>query len=235
MTYLQTAEYISAGHPDFLADNIAAKLINEIYKHDGRAAHAALECFIVGGHGNAPIIHIGGEATTTLDLAGPIAAEWIRESVRRCGYDAANQQRFGPKNVLRDTDYNIQISVNRQSPDIARGVGYDRGWNDQGIYFGYSDNSNSTRLGLAHAIAKFICTKLFEQSRGNSNYGPDIKTLVSVKYKNESTPLYITDITIAQSHVPGLPVAELRNDIKEKVIKWLASSEFAKYIQKPAE
>ncbi|MCL1902090.1 MAG: methionine adenosyltransferase domain-containing protein [Alphaproteobacteria bacterium] len=233
MAYLQTSEYISVGHPDFLADNITAKLINEIYRADGTTAHAALECLIAGGQTSNPVIHLGGEATTTVDLNGAAAKVWIMESIRACGYTQKNKDKFGKQNVLCDTDYDIQISVNKQSPDIARGVGYDRGWNDQGIYFGYADNSNSTRLGLSHAIAKFICTKLFENQKSDSKYGPDIKALVTVKYKNEGTPLYITDITIAQSHTPDTAVTTVREDIKEKITKWLNESEFKKYMQKP--
>ncbi|MCL2339096.1 MAG: methionine adenosyltransferase domain-containing protein [Proteobacteria bacterium] len=229
MSYIQTSEYISVGHPDFLADNIAAKLINEIYKQDGRAAHAAIECFIAGGQTTHPVIHVGGEATTTIDLHSDQVTEWIRESVRKCGYDAKNQNKFGRDHVLTDTDYEVQVSVNRQSPDIAKGVGYDKGWNDQGIYFGYADNSNSTKLGLAHAISKFIATKLFDHHKTHPSYGPDIKTLVSVKYKNEATPLYITDITVAQSHAPGISINDVRKEIKEKVSEWLNASEFAKY------
>jgi S-adenosylmethionine synthetase len=233
MSYLQTSEYVSQGHPDFLADNIAAKLINEIYKKDGKGAHAALECFIAGGQSVRPVIHIGGEATTTVDLNSEQTKEWIKQAVRACGYDSKNKHKFGADNVLCDEDYDIQISVNKQSPDIAKGVGYDKGWNDQGIYFGYADNSNSTSLGLAHAIAKFIGQKLFESHQNNPNYGPDIKTLVSIKYKNEATPLYITDITIAEAHAPSAAIGDVRNEIREKVTKWLSESEFAKYTVKP--
>ncbi|MDR1360985.1 MAG: hypothetical protein LBJ18_01595, partial [Rickettsiales bacterium] len=220
MSYTQTSEFVSAAHPDRLADQVSAKLINEIYKRDGKPAHAAIEVFIVGGETSAPVIHIGGEATTTVDLESPQVREWILDAVRECGYTAQNQDKFGRGNVLSAADYEIQISVNRQSPDIAKGVGFDKGFNDQGIYFGYADNSNSSKLGLAYAAAKFIGEKLLEMARKSDRYGPDIKTLVSVKYKNAATPLYISDITVAIPHTADTKIADVREDIKGRVLEF---------------
>lgn len=187
---IHTSEFVTVGHPDRLADGIGGAIINEIYHKDGPSAHAAIEVSIFGGKKSSPTIIVGGEATTSLPMTGTEAIEYwstiIKKVVSDYGYTKENQDAFGKENVLCFNDYDIQFFVNPQSLDIAQGVGPDKGWNDQGIYFNYAEKNSDSKLGYAFDRAKALGEHLFELSKGFideeniAKIGPDIKTLVTV-------------------------------------------------------
>lgn len=219
--YLMTSEFVTVGHPDRTCDQVAAEIINEIYKKDGKAAHAAIEVAMFNKR-----CLIGGEATTTLTADDIIGI--AKHAVAAVGYDKEYRKRFSLEDCYVADDYEYEYVVNRQSPDIAQGVGSDRGWNDQGIYFGYAENTNTTRLGLAHAIAKYLGDELYvEGLKAESIFGIDIKTQVTVRLVDSTTPDAITAITIAAPVLAGTPTEEARAKIKEVAESVLARSQYA--------
>ena len=56
-------EYVTIGHPDRIADLLAAKLIEAIQRKDQWNAHAAIEVLITGNK-----VVFSGEARTSLKL-----------------------------------------------------------------------------------------------------------------------------------------------------------------------
>ena len=201
----KTSEWVSPAHPDRLADCIAAKLIDAIIEKDGFNSHAAIEVFITGNH-----IIVGGEATTTLPLT-PIGIDpYIREVLVDIGYNSFLRSKgFTENQVYISHDYKIESYVSRQSPDIANGVGINKGFNDNGIFFGYAENSNPMYLGLAHAIASYIGENFYIESlKQESIFGPDLKTLVTV----DDTGV-VTDITISIPTVPKITLEKAREEV----------------------
>jgi S-adenosylmethionine synthetase len=225
MEYGKTSEWVSPGHPDRSADQIAARLITEIYKEFGPSAHAALEVMLADAPDRGPVIIVGGETSVDPEWMKKKGFGFAKKALLECGYDEANQKKFGKGNTAKASDYDFIEITNKQSPDIARGVGIDKGWNDQGIYFGYAENTNPYEIGYSFAVARFIGEKLFALRKDKSGTcGTDVKTLVSVKY-DETGPKKITDITIA---IPTtLPEKEVLKTIADyitriaKKYKWI--------------
>ena len=186
---IHSSEWVSPAHPDRLADCIAAKIIDQITKKDGLNSHAAIEVFIT----NNKII-IGGEATTSLKLTPSFLEPFIREVLVDIGYNSNLRKKgFSIREVYTVNDYSTESYISPQSPDIANGVGISKGFNDNGIFFGYAEDSNPTKLGLAHAIASKIGECLYNDSlKENSIFGPDIKTLVTVDSQNNVTAITIS-------------------------------------------
>lgn len=200
---IHTSEYVSPAHPDRLADCIAAKIIDEITKKDGLNSHAAIEVFIT----NNKII-VGGEATTSINLTPSYLEPLIREVVVDIGYNSSLRKKgFSIREVYTANDYSIESYVIPQSPDISQGVSISKGFNDNGIFFGYAENSNPLKLGLAHAIASELGEFLYNESLNDKSiFGPDIKTLITVNNDN-----LVTDITVS---IPSTPIAELETVTK---------------------
>lgn len=173
----RTSEWVSPAHPDRLADCIAARIIDEIIAKDGFNSHAAIEVFITDNH-----IIVGGEATTTLPLSSISIEPYIREVLVDIGYSINLRNKgFSEYEVYTLNDYKIHSYVNSQSPDIAKGVGIDKGFNDNGIFFGYAEDSNPMYLGLAHAVSSYLGERFYIESlHQDSIFGPDLKTLVTV-------------------------------------------------------
>lgn len=232
MSYSMTSEYVSRSHPDRVADSVASKIIDAIYKTDGLNSHSAIEVMIAGKK-----VYIGGEATTSLDLANPdVFMPLVKAGIEDCGYTDDYRSKFTEKECAVASDYSVEVNVNRQSPDIAKGVGLDKGFNDQGIYFGYAESTNPTRLGLAHAIAKYLGDKLFDFAKSSDRYGVDIKTLVTVKMVKPTQPHSITDITVAIPTIRELrsKVGEYKAEIKAKIDEWMKASPFAELYSQSA-
>lgn len=202
---IHSSEWVSPAHPDRVADCIAAKIIDEIIKKDGCNSHAAIEVFIT----NNKII-VGGEATTTLSLTPSFLSLIIREVLIDIGYNSSLRKKgFTQREVYIANDYNIESYVIPQSPDIASGVGISKGFNDNGIFFGYAENSNPKLLGLAHAVATCLGEFLYTESlKNDSIFGPDIKTLITTNDDNE-----ITDITISIPSTPSSSLDEVKSNV----------------------
>lgn len=205
----RTSEWVSPAHPDRLADCIAAKLIDAIIEKDGLKSHAAIEVFISGNH-----IIVGGEATTTLSLTPVSIDHYIREVLVDIGYNTFLRSKgFTDRHVYISHDYKIESYVSSQSPDIANGVGINKGFNDNGIFFGYAEDSNPMYLGLAHAISSYIGERFYIESlRQDSIFGPDLKTLVTVDSSNT-----VTDITISIPTVPKVTLSEVQKEVEDLI------------------
>lgn len=200
--YYSSSEYVSSGHPDRVADNIAAIVIDDIQHKDGVNSHAAVEVFLTHD-----TVYFGGEVTTTLEINKEYLTEVVRKGFERSGYLPAMRKYWTKKEVMLAEDMKIVNKICAQSPDIAIGTtdkGEDSGWNDQGVYFSSCDGTTSSGLGYPHYVAMVISDLLHEWSyvsvqRGSElMLGPDNKVVVTVKTKPDGmTPICVTAITIA--------------------------------------
>ena len=100
--------------------------------------------FISGNH-----IIVGGEATTTLSLTPVSIDHYIREVLVDIGYNSFLRSKgFTDNHVYITHDYKIESYVSSQSPDIANGVGINKGFNDNGIFFGYACGGQGSKTRL---------------------------------------------------------------------------------------
>lgn len=227
-TYLSSSEFVSHGHPDRLADNIAASLINRIQKTDGSNSHAAIEVFIT-----RDTIIFGGEATTTLSLTDDLLRECVDEAYLISGYTPDMRKYWNLSQVALSNDMKIINKIFPQSPDIALGTtdkGEDSGYNDQGVFFSSAESTTESLLGLPMCIATDIGERLSDLSLSTISFGgdvilgPDNKVVVTVEVgKNGYSPVSkkaITAITIAVSH-NDVDIALVRNFVRDNITKMI--------------
>jgi len=208
MNKIYTAESVTQGHPDKMCDILSDAILDAIIEKDPNA-RVACETFTTRG-----LIIVGGEITTRTYVEIP---EVIRQTVKEIGYD----------NEELGLDYNtvgVLVSIQPQSPDIARGVNetekHEEGAGDQGIMIGYACDETKELLPLPISLARRLTRKLEEvRQKKILNYlRPDGKSQVSVLYENDK-PKYIKNVIIAAQHKPDVSLKRLRKDILKKVIE----------------
>lgn len=221
--FLSSSEFVSSGHPDRLADNLAAIVIQDIQRVDGHNSHAAIEVFIT--HDS---IIFGGEATTSLEIDRKYLRQVVAKGFQRSGYIKEISNYWSKSECLLPSDFNIVNKICAQSEDIALGTtdkGSESGWNDQGVYFSSADNTTANRLGTPQFFAQIIGEELQKASRDSilsggeeTNgviLGPDNKCVVTCRVSEDGfTPLEITAITVAVAHASCSSIESVREFVQ---------------------
>lgn len=199
---LFTSESVSDGHPDKVCDQISDAILDTLLKDDSQA-RAGIEC-LCGGD----FVLIAGEIRTAADV-DPGRIELVaRETVRQIGYD------FGSFSWDR---LNVDVRVQPQSPDIARGVDAgtreSEGAGDQGMMFGYACDETDTFMPAAIEFSHRIMREIAARRRAGDLPGllPDAKAQVTVEYSSEG-PVRCHTILVSchhQGHLDGNAVADL--------------------------
>ena len=214
MLKLVTAESVTEGHPDKLADRISDGVLDAILALDPQARVAA-ETMVTTG-----LALVAGEVTCNgyVDLQ-----QIVRETVREVGYtDAA----YGI-----DADHcAVLIAIKEQSPDIALGV--DRaleagsgetadliGAGDQGLMVGYATDETESLMPLPITLAHALTKRLAQvRKEGLLTYlRPDGKAQVTVAYDGDR-PVHVDTVVLSAQHHPEVDLEQLRADLRTHVL-----------------
>ncbi len=215
MYRLISAESVTEGHPDKLADRISDSVLDAMLAVDPDARVAA-ETILTKG-----LALIAGEVTCD----GYVDVQRIvRDTVREVGYtDAA----YGI-----DADHSaVLIAITEQSPDIAQGVSraqdagsgdpYDLvGAGDQGLMFGYATDETPELMPLPITLAHALTRRLAEvRKSGLLGYlRPDGKAQVTIAYDGD-TPVKVTAVVVSAQHHPEVSQAQLTHDLETHVVR----------------
>jgi len=209
--YLFTSEVVSPGHPDKCADIIADSIVDRLIIEDP-ASRVASEVFVAGKH-----VVIGGEVTTNakIDTAG--YKEIVLDALAKIGYDG--KAAFTKEECLHPDDVEVQVLLNRQSPEINQGVDQDDGEigaGDQGIMFGYADSESADYMPSAITYARMLMEKVYHYAlEHNHKLGVDIKTQVTMDYETKDNfenckPQSIHTIVVSAPCVNSISIEEVR-------------------------
>ncbi len=165
----KTAEAVSLGHPDKMADYISSYILDRMIEQDA-AVKYAVEVMVKDN-----TVVLGGEITGDVNLAR--INFYVAEALAEIGYDKFYSHRW-ENYAINPEKLQIINLIGKQSADISQGVEQD-GWGDQGVFVGYACQGTGN-ISREQYLAKKLCNALYEYALQNIHLGIDIKTQITL-------------------------------------------------------
>lgn len=203
-----TSESVTEGHPDKICDQISDSILDNLISQDPKS-RVACETLVTTG-----LVFIAGEISSEGYCE---FQKIVRDTVRRLGYTDARYG-FDFKTCA------VISSIHEQSLDIAKGVDeaddHEQGAGDQGLMFGYACRETEELMPMPIMMAHNLVRRLAQvRKEGVLEYlRPDGKSQVTIEYEGY-IPRRIDAVVIAAQHHPGIQMSDLREDIKNVVVK----------------
>ena len=209
-SFLFTSESVSEGHPDKVADQVSDAVLDALLAQDPQA-RVACETLV-----NTGMVIISGEITSTAEVDYTAV---VRDVIREIGY-TSSEVGFDAQRCA------VLVSLDKQSPDIARGVNegqgldLDQGAGDQGLMFGYACNETDVLMPLPITYAHLLVKKQAEMRKNGTLpwLRPDAKSQVTVRYQ-DGRPALIDTVVLSTQHDEGIGHDALSAAIIEHVIR----------------
>jgi S-adenosylmethionine synthetase len=182
--YLFTSESVSMGHPDKVADQISDAILDAMLADD---PHSRVACETLVATG---LVVVAGEVTTRTYVDIP---DVVRATIAEIGYTDAHM-RFDAESCA------VMVALNKQSPDIARGVDTD-GAGDQGLMFGFACRETEPLMPLPIQLAHRLVETQAAVRRDGVIPGlrPDAKSQVTVEYDG-NRPVRVDTLVMSTQH-----------------------------------
>ena len=211
--YYFTSEAVSMGHPDKLADQISDGILDALLAKDP-LSRVACETLV-----NTGLAVVAGEITTKANVDPDFYADVVRGVIRDVGYNDAAM------GFSADT-CEIQVRLDRQSPDIAMGVdddsakGKELGAGDQGLMFGFACNDTPELMPIPIALSHRILQRLTDaRQQGQVDWlRPDSKSQVTVEFDGFQ-PKRIDAVVVSTQHAPGVTQADIHQFVVDEVVR----------------
>ena len=225
-----SSESIKVGHPDIVADVIAANVIAEILDEEkklgldlGNMPHCGLEVFLGKG-----ICLVGGEVRTRAYVDIDRIA---RDSVLSIGYNHAavglNGHLMGVLNAIIPQSDNIN-----QGTSCKLNKKHEVGAGDQGIMYGFACEETPELLPLPYVLVNRMMRE-FENCK-DPIFAPDGKGQVSVDYDVKTgKPIRLAKVLMSNA-IDYRFVKGNKNKVKEKAKK-IAFNCLADYVDRKTE
>lgn len=165
----KTAEAVSLGHPDKMADYISSYILDRMIEQNA-AVKYAVEVMVKDN-----TVVLGGEITGDVNLAR--INFYVAEALAEIGYDKFYSHRW-ENYAINPEKLQIINLIGKQSADISQGVEQD-GWGDQGVFVGYACQGTGN-ISREQYLAKKLCNALYEYALQNIHLGIDIKTQITL-------------------------------------------------------
>ena len=223
-----TSEGVKAGHPDIVADTIAANIIARILDEEKKTGmdintmpHCGLEVFLGKG-----FCIVGGEVATKIYVD---IEKSLRQTVLSLGYnDAAvglNGHSMGVFNAIIPQSPNINMGTRAEL-----GKYKEIGAGDQGIMYGFACDETPELLPLTYVLVNRMM-RAFENC-GNPVFAPDGKGQVTVNYNKQGKPTSVAKVLMSNA-IDYRHVAE--NEEIEETAKKIAFDCMSQWVNEKTE
>ena len=191
--FLFTSESVSEGHPDKVADQISAAILDPLFDHDPKSPVAAETLT------NTGLVVLAGEITTNAHVD---YIQVARDTLMRVGFDITE---YG-------LDYRgcaVLVAYDKQSNDIAQGVDHasddhlNIGAGDQGLMFGYACDETPELMPAPIYYAHRVVERQAQLRKdGRLPFlRPDAKSQITMRYV-DGKPHSIDTVVLSTQHSP---------------------------------
>ena len=203
-----TSESVSAGHPDKVCDQISDAILDAAREQD-KDSRVAIETLVKDNQ-----VVLAGEITTNAQID---YIDVVRKTILGIGY---NNEEYG----FNGNTCSVTNLLGRQSQDISMGVteseNHEQGAGDQGLMFGYAENSTDELMPapimLAHQLVRQQADLMLSGSIPWLR--PDAKSQVSCIYEGNQI-VGIDAVVLSTQHDGDISLDELREAVREEIIK----------------
>lgn len=166
----KTAEAVSLGHPDKMADYISSYILDRMIAQDEQVKYA-VEVMVKDN-----TVVLGGEIKGNVDLTN--LEDFVKNALREVGYDERYADIWG-NYAVNIRNIKIINLIGQQSAEIAQGVA--AGWGDQGVFVGYACKGDGL-ISKEQYFARYLNNALYIKARESKNLGIDIKTQITLSH-----------------------------------------------------
>ena len=203
-----TSESVSAGHPDKVCDQVSDAILDAALEQD-KDSRVAVETLVKDNQ-----VVLAGEITTNAQID---YVDVARKTILGIGY---NNEEYG----FNGSTCLVTNLLGRQSQDISMGVteseNHEQGAGDQGLMFGYAENSTDELMPapimLAHQLVRQQADLMLSGSIPWLR--PDAKSQVSCIYEGNQI-VGIDAVVLSTQHDGDISLDELREAVREEIIK----------------
>ncbi len=203
-----TSESVSAGHPDKVCDQISDAILDATLSQD-KDSRVAVETLVKDNQ-----VVLAGEITTNAEID---YTDIVRKTILEIGY---NKEEYG----FNGNTCSVTNLLGEQSQDISIGVteseSREQGAGDQGLMFGYAENSTDELMPapimLAHKLVRRQADLMLNGSLPWLR--PDAKSQVSCIYEDNQI-VGIDTVVLSTQHDGDISLDELREVVLEEIIK----------------
>jgi S-adenosylmethionine synthetase len=206
--YLFTSESVTEGHPDKMADQVSDAVLDAVLTQDPRG-RVACEALLKTG-----FVLVAGEVTTRAQLD---VSEIVRTTIKRIGY-VGSDMGFDAGSCA------VLVALDKQSPDIARGVdsksNKEQGAGDQGMMFGFACDETPELMPLPISLAHKLSRRLADvRHRSVLDFlRPDGKSQVTVQYQ-KGRPVRVDTVVLSTQHAPEVSNKTISACVMDEVIR----------------
>jgi S-adenosylmethionine synthetase len=202
---IRTAESVTEGHPDKVADGIADAILDAHLAQDPHA-RVAVEVLV-----KDDLAFVAGEVTSqaSVDLRAV-----VRQTVRDIGYD-------DPSETFHADGLRVRTQLSAQAGEIAAGVTGRavQGAGDQGLMTGYATTETAALMPLPIVLAHAVTRQLAADRRAGVVpwLRPDGKAQVSVRH-HDGQPVEVTHVVVSAQHCADAPRAAIEAYVRDSLL-----------------
>ena len=202
MTSFVTAETVSPGHPDKIADLISDYVLTQALENN-KKSRVAVETFLTGTN-NGGLVVVGGEISEIADISDDDVIKIVHEALKKT-----------IKTSFRDFDLEkllIQNELTPQSEEIRAAVedDEDQGAGDQGIMVGYATNETPSFMPPTFDKSRNIQKALWRIQNDDDMLDLDSKVQVT-------TGGEMTKVVISTQHQEKADIDKLHEEFTKLV------------------